>query len=94
MQQRTLTITVDANACQALRACAVAAFQADGYLGETLNFETPGAFFGRLTERRWAALIIIWSKTLQVDQLSGFYCHKNNVLCNLPKICRAGWTKG
>jgi predicted transcriptional regulator len=54
MQQRTLTITVDANARQALRACAVAAFQADGYLGETLNFETPGAFFGRLTERRWA----------------------------------------
>ncbi|MGB5830890.1 MAG: transcriptional regulator [Thiohalocapsa sp.] len=54
MQQRTLTITVDANARQALRACAVAAFQADGYLGETLNFETPGAFFGRFTERRWA----------------------------------------
>ena len=54
MQQRTLTITVDANARQALRACAVAAFQADGYLGETLNFETPGAFFGRLTERHWA----------------------------------------
>ena len=54
MQQRTLTITVDANPRQALRARAVAAFQADGYLGETLNFETPGAFFGRLTERRWA----------------------------------------
>ena len=54
MQQRTLTITVDANPRQALRARAVAAFQADGYLGETLNFETPGAFFGQLTERRWA----------------------------------------
>jgi hypothetical protein len=24
------------------------------YQGETLNFESPGAFFGRLTERRWA----------------------------------------
>ncbi len=24
------------------------------YQGETLNFETPGAFFGRLAERRWA----------------------------------------
>ncbi len=28
--------------------------QADSYQGETLNFESPGAFFGRLTERRWA----------------------------------------
>jgi predicted transcriptional regulator len=59
MQQRTLTITVDANARQALRARAVAAFQADGYLGETLNFETPGAFFGRLTERRWALVQVL-----------------------------------
>lgn len=54
MQQRTLTITVDANARDALRAQALAAFQADGYLGERLNFETPAAFFGQLTERRWA----------------------------------------
>src|SRR4029453_19505170 len=24
------------------------------YRGEVLNFESPGAFFGRMTERRWA----------------------------------------
>lgn len=32
------------------------AFAADAYQGETLNFETPAAFFSRLTERRWAML--------------------------------------
>lgn len=31
-----------------------AAAQADRYQGERLNFESPGVFFGRLTERRWA----------------------------------------
>ena len=30
------------------------AVRADRYQGETLDFESPGAFFGRLTERRWA----------------------------------------
>jgi hypothetical protein len=28
--------------------------QALRYQGETLNFESPGALFGRLSERRWA----------------------------------------
>ena len=32
------------------------------YQGETLNFATPGAFFGHLTERRWAIV-----QTLQQD---------------------------
>ncbi len=27
--------------------------QADKYQGETLNFESPGVFYSRLTERRW-----------------------------------------
>lgn len=27
-----------------------------GYQGEVLNFESAGAFFGQLTERRWALL--------------------------------------
>jgi predicted transcriptional regulator len=30
------------------------AAQVDRYQGETLSFESPGAFFGRLTERCWA----------------------------------------
>jgi predicted transcriptional regulator len=30
-----------------------------GNQGETLNFESPGAFFGRLTERRCALVTIL-----------------------------------
>jgi predicted transcriptional regulator len=29
------------------------AAQADEYQGEVLNFESPGHFFGRLSEKRW-----------------------------------------
>ena len=36
-----------------MRAAGEAA-QGDRYQGETLNFDPPAAFFGRLTERRWA----------------------------------------
>ena len=51
--RRTLTITMTSDWRTALRRVAKSA-QADSYQGETLNFESPGAFFGRLTERRWA----------------------------------------
>lgn len=53
MTERKLTITLDADWRAALRSVGRAA-RADDYQGETLNFETPAAFFGRLTERRWA----------------------------------------
>jgi predicted transcriptional regulator len=33
-----------------------------GYQGEVLNFETPGAFFGKLTTNRWTLI-----HTLQAD---------------------------
>jgi predicted transcriptional regulator len=56
MAGRTLTITVDPDWQGALRTAARQAFGAMNYQGETLNFETPGAFFGKLTERRWALL--------------------------------------
>lgn len=51
--RRRLTITLSPDWRAALRQAGKAA-QADSYQGETLNFESPGAFFGRLTERRWA----------------------------------------
>ncbi len=51
--RRTLTITMTPDWRTALRRVAKSAL-ADSYQGETLNFESPGAFFGRLTERRWA----------------------------------------
>lgn len=53
MNNRRLTITLRADWRAALRQAGKAAAGAT-YQGETLNFETPGAFFGRLTERRWA----------------------------------------
>ena len=51
-QQRTLTITMQPDWKAALRAAGKRA-QAQTYEGEVLNFESPGAFFSRLTERRW-----------------------------------------
>lgn len=51
--RRKLTITLQPDWRAALRRAGKKA-QADRYQGETLNFESPGAFFGRLTERRWA----------------------------------------
>lgn len=53
MEKRTLTITVQPDWRGALRAAGRAA-QAGRYQGERLNFETPEAFFGSLTARRWA----------------------------------------
>jgi len=38
---------------EVLRREAKAAFQADAYQGEILNFDSPATFFSRLTERRW-----------------------------------------
>lgn len=49
---RKLTITLQADWKAGLRAAATVA-KAGQYQGETLNFETPAAFFGRMTELRW-----------------------------------------
>ena len=51
--RRSLTITMSPDWRAALRQAGKSG-QADRYQGETLNFESPGAFFGRLTERRWS----------------------------------------
>lgn len=53
MTERRLTITLGPDWKALLRKAGKAA-TASSYQGETLNFETPAAFFGRLTERRWA----------------------------------------
>ncbi|MDH4389896.1 MAG: hypothetical protein QE285_00565 [Aquabacterium sp.] len=49
----TITINMTPDWRAALRQAGQAG-QADRYQGETLSFESLGAFFGRLTERRWA----------------------------------------
>lgn len=56
---RTLTITTNPDWKSALRSAgqlAKSGFAEGTYQGETLNFETPGSFFSRLTERRWLLL--------------------------------------
>lgn len=67
---RTLTITLQPDWHTALRRAGKKA-QATSYQGETLNFETPGAFFGRLTERRWALVTALLGQgTLAVRELA------------------------
>lgn len=52
MTERYLTITLQPDWKGALRAIGQAA-KADTYQGEVLNFESPGHFFGQLSEKRW-----------------------------------------
>lgn len=49
---RNLTITLESDWAGALRAAGKRA-TAETYQSETLNFESPADFFGRLSERRW-----------------------------------------
>lgn len=59
---RTLTITTDADWKTALRtagARAGTALTTGRYQGETLNFESPAAFFTQLNERRWQLLQVM-----------------------------------
>lgn len=52
MTERYLTITMQPDWKGALRAMGQA-IKADTYQGEVLNFESPGHFFGQLSEKRW-----------------------------------------
>jgi predicted transcriptional regulator len=68
--KRTLTITLQPDWRAALRQAGKQA-QAASYQGETLNFESPGAFFGRLTERRWALVTALLGQgTLAMRELA------------------------
>ena len=58
---RSLTITLQPDWKAAIRQAGKRA-EASTYQGEILNFETPGAFFGKLTERRWSII-----QALQAD---------------------------
>jgi len=53
MKQRHLTITLQPDWRTALRSAGAKA-KAATYQGERLNFESPGIFFSRLSEKRWA----------------------------------------
>ncbi|HSV51104.1 MAG TPA: hypothetical protein VLJ57_03230 [Burkholderiaceae bacterium] len=49
---RQLTITIERDWKAALRTAGKSA-KASTYQGEVLNFESPGQFFGQLSEKRW-----------------------------------------
>ena len=55
---RTMTITLDTDWAGALRAAGQRGLAAS-YQGETLNFESPADFFGRLSERRWEIIRLL-----------------------------------
>jgi predicted transcriptional regulator len=52
MKDRYLTITLQSDWKGALRAMGQMA-KANEYRGEVLNFESPGHFFGQLSQKRW-----------------------------------------
>ena len=58
MEQRTLIVTAQPDWRGALRAAGRAA-EARHYQSDRLNFETPEAFFGHLTARRWALVHLL-----------------------------------
>jgi predicted transcriptional regulator len=60
MEKRNLTITVQSDWRSALRAVADSA-KAEVYQGEVLNFESPAAFFGQLSSRRWELVQLLIS---------------------------------
>ena len=61
MTDRFLTITLQPDWQAGLRSAALTAKQ-PSYQGEVLNFESPGHFFGQLTEKRWALVRIAQGK--------------------------------
>ncbi|WP_428660700.1 hypothetical protein [Reyranella sp.] len=61
MTKRTLTIRLRQDWKAGLRAAGSKA-KSKTYQGEELAFETPAAFFGRLTERRWELVRMMQGK--------------------------------
>lgn len=55
MKQRNLTISLHPDWRAALRSAGTRA-KAASYQGEHLNFESPGVFFSRLSEKRWTVV--------------------------------------
>lgn len=71
MTKRTLTICLRPDWKAGLRATGRKA-KAATYQGEELSFETPAAFFGRLTERRWDLVRAMQGKgALSVRAIAG-----------------------
>ena len=65
---RNLTISLNSDWKATLRAAGTAA-KASSYQGETFNFESASAFFGKLTERQVAVKVLMRSDHQQLDSL-------------------------
>lgn len=59
--KRFLTITIEHDWQAALRSAGQLS-QSSAYQGETLNFENPEQFFGRLSDKRWALIRLLQGK--------------------------------
>lgn len=71
MEKRTLTITLRSDWQAAMRLAARSAESATGYLGETLNFDSPASFFSHLTDKRWMIIYALQGAgTVGVRELS------------------------
>lgn len=72
--KRTLTVTAGQDWQEALRNAghsASAALETGQYQGESINFESPGAFFSQLTERRWQMIrVVMGGATVGVRELA------------------------
>ncbi len=72
MEKRKLIITLQPDWKTALRHAGKAA-QKKTYQGETLNFQSPGIFFSRLTKRRWDIINALQTKdTMGVRELARY----------------------
>ena len=69
-EPRRLTITLQPDWRAALRTAGRKS-ASPSYQGETLNFESPAVFFGRLTERRWTLVTLLQGQgTLALRELA------------------------
>lgn len=59
MTKRRLTIRLESDWRAGIRSAVRRRFGAKTYQGEVLAFETPGAFFGKLTEKRWELVRVL-----------------------------------
>lgn len=51
--ERVLKITIGDDWKATLRAGIARAMESGGYVGESINFESPAAFFSKLSDKRW-----------------------------------------
>jgi predicted transcriptional regulator len=77
MTKRHLTITMQSDWKSALRAAGIAA-KAKTYQGEVLNFESPGQFFGQLTEKRWEIVRAAQGQGQKAEEAEVAGRHKNS----------------